>query len=102
VLEAIAEADAVLICPSNPVASIGPILAMPAVRAAAGDRPVIGVSPIVGGAPILGMADRLMPVAGWEVSAFGAAAAYAGLANGFVIDERDRRLAPRIKSEALG
>jgi LPPG:FO 2-phospho-L-lactate transferase len=99
VVEAITEADAVLICPSNPVASIGPILAMRDVRKAARDRRVIGVSPIVGGAPILGMADRLMPVAGWEVSAFGAAAAYAGIANGFVIDERDRRLASRIESQ---
>jgi LPPG:FO 2-phospho-L-lactate transferase len=99
VLEAIAEADAVLICPSNPVASIGPILALRDIREAARARPVAGVSPIVGGAPVLGMADRLMPVAGWEVSAFGAAAAYSGLAKGFVIDDRDRRFAPRIQSE---
>lgn len=99
VLEAMARADAILICPSNPVASIGPILAVRGIREAARERPVIGVSPIVGGAPVLGMADRLMPVAGWEVSAFGAAAAYTGLANGFVIDERDRRLASRIGSE---
>jgi LPPG:FO 2-phospho-L-lactate transferase len=99
VLEAITDADLVLICPSNPVASIGPILAVRGVVEAARDRPVVGVSPIVGGAPVLGMADRLMPVAGWEVSAFGAAAAYRGLVNGFVIDERDRRLAARIESE---
>jgi hypothetical protein len=45
------------------------------------------------------MADKLMPVAGLEVSAFGAASAYRGLASGFVIDERDRELAPRVESE---
>jgi LPPG:FO 2-phospho-L-lactate transferase len=45
------------------------------------------------------MADRLMPVVGWEVSAFGAASAYRGLARAFVIDERDARVAPRVESE---
>ena len=99
VLEAIAAADAVLICPSNPVASIGPILAVGGVREAVRGRPTVGVSPIVGGAPLLGMADRLMPVAGWEVSAFGAAAAYGGVAGSFVIDERDERLAARIERD---
>ena len=99
VLEALAGADAILICPSNPVASIGPILAVGGLRDALRGRTVVGVTPIVGGAPLLGMADRLMPVAGWEVSAFGAAAAYAGVAEGFVIDERDRRLAERVDRE---
>ena len=101
VLEAIRAAEAVLICPSNPVASIAPILAVSGVREAVEGRPAVGVSPIVSGAPLLGMADRLMPVAGWEVSAFGAAAAYRGLAGGFVIDQRDARLAQRIE-RALG
>lgn len=99
VLEAIAAADAVVICPSNPVASIGPILALPGVREGARERISVGVSPIVGGAPLLGMADRLMPVAGLEVSAYGAAAAYAGLARAFVIDERDEGLRSRIEGE---
>lgn len=99
VLEAISSADAVVICPSNPVASIGPILALPGLREAARERLAVGVSPIVGGAPLLGMADRLMPVAGLEVSAYGAAAAYAGLARAFVIDERDERLRSRIEGE---
>ena len=98
-LDAIGSADAVLICPSNPVASIGPILAVKGVRDAMRDRPTVGVSPIVGGAPILGMADKLMPAAGWEVSAFGAAAAYAALADAFVIDESDDRLRARIESD---
>jgi LPPG:FO 2-phospho-L-lactate transferase len=100
VLEAIAAADAVLLCPSNPVVSIGPILAVPGIRdavAARRDR-VAGVSPIVGGAPVRGMADRLMPAAGLEVTAAGAAEAYRGLLSGWVIDEADRDLAPAIEA----
>jgi LPPG:FO 2-phospho-L-lactate transferase len=103
VLEAIAEADALVICPSNPVASIGPILAVPGVREAVAARRgrVVGVSPIVGGAPLAGMADRLMPAAGLEVSALGAARAYEGLLAGWVVDRADRDLAPKIE-ELLG
>ena len=73
VLEAIAGADAILVCPSNPVASIGPILAVPGVRGALSARrsDVAGVSGIVAGAPLAGMADRLMPAAGAEVTAAG-------------------------------
>ena len=68
VLDAIASADAVVICPSNPVVSIGPILAVRGIREAVAARPVVGISPIVGGRPLAGMADRLMPVVGLEVS----------------------------------
>ncbi len=102
VLEAIRGADAVVICPSNPVASIGPILAVPGIRGAleAVRNRVTGVSPIVGGAPLAGMADKLMPVAGLEVSAVGAAACYLGLLGAWVIDDADRALAPRVR--ALG
>jgi LPPG:FO 2-phospho-L-lactate transferase len=103
VLEAIAGADAVLICPSNPVVSVGPILAVPGVRdavAARRDR-VVGVSPIVGGAPLAGMADKLMPVAGLEVSALGAARAYAELLTAWVIDGQDAALVGPIEA-ALG
>jgi LPPG:FO 2-phospho-L-lactate transferase len=60
---------------------------------------VAGISPIVGGAPVRGMADKLMPSAGFEVSAFGAAACYADLLSVWVIDEEDRALAPRIERE---
>jgi len=99
VLEAIGGAEAVVICPSNPVASIGPILAVPGVREAVAARRgrVVGVSPIVGGTPLAGMADRLMPAAGLEVSAVGAARAYEGLLAGWVIDRVDRDLAPKIE-----
>jgi LPPG:FO 2-phospho-L-lactate transferase len=102
VVEAIAEADTIVVCPSNPVASIGPILAVPAIGAAVRERRdrVVGVSPIVAGAPLRGMADRLMPAAGFEVSAVGAAEFYRGVISAWVIDERDRVLASRV--EALG
>lgn len=101
VVEAIARADVLLICPSNPVVSIGPILAVPGIAEAVAARsgPVVGVSPIVGGAPLAGMADKLMPVAGLEVSALGTARAYGDLLTGWVIDERDRDSAHRIEDE---
>jgi LPPG:FO 2-phospho-L-lactate transferase len=101
VVDAIAGADVLLVCPSNPVVSIGPILSVPGIResVAARSGPVVGVSPIVGGAPLAGMADKLMPVAGMEVSALGAARAYRDLLSGWVIDDRDRDAASRIADE---
>jgi LPPG:FO 2-phospho-L-lactate transferase len=101
VLEAISAAEVILLCPSNPVVSIGPILAVPGIRDAVAARRerVAGVSPIVAGAPVQGMADRLMPAAGLEVSAAGAASAYRHLLAGWVIDERDSALAPRIERD---
>ena len=101
VLEAIAGADVVVVCPSNPVVSTGPILAVPGVRAAVAARRdrVVGVSPIVGGAPVAGMADKLMPVAGLDVSALGAARAYEGLLAAWVVDRVDAPLVPRISDE---
>lgn len=103
VIEAIEDADAILFCPSNPVVSLGPILAVPGVREAVGARRprVAGVSGIVDGAPVAGMADRLLPAMGLEVTAAGAAAAYEGLLGGWVIDERDRTLAPRLEAAGL-
>jgi LPPG:FO 2-phospho-L-lactate transferase len=91
VLEAIAAASGVLLCPSNPVVSIAPILAVPGVRAAIQAAPcrVVAVTPIVGGAPVRGMADRLLPAWGIEVSARGVAGLYAGLADAFVLDAVD-------------
>ncbi len=99
VREAIEAAEAVVICPSNPVVSIGPILAVRDIRAAVAGKPVVGISPIVGGRPLAGMADRLMPVVGLEVSAVGAARAYADLLDAWVIDEADARLAGRVRDE---
>jgi LPPG:FO 2-phospho-L-lactate transferase len=103
VLDAIAGAEAIVLCPSNPVASIGPILAVPGVRSALGSRrrDVVGISGIVGGAPLAGMADRLMPAAGVEVTAAGAAACYDGLLGAWVIDEVDAALAARIEETGV-
>lgn len=103
VLEAIRGAETIVICPSNPVASIGPILAVAGVREVLAERRdrVVGISGIVGGAPLAGMADRLMPAVGAEVSAAGAAACYRGLLGAFVIDEADRDLAPRIEATGV-
>ena len=99
VMDAIAGADAVVICPSNPVVSVGPILALAGLREAVAARPVVGISPIVGGRPLAGMADRLMPVVGLEVSAVGAAMSYDDLLDAWVIDEADARLAERVRDE---
>ncbi len=99
VLDAIAEADVVVFAPSNPVVSIGPILAIDGIRSAiAARRPVsVGVSGILGGAPVAGMADRLMPAAGIEVSAAGVAEHYRDVLSAWVIDERDRSWTTRIE-----
>ncbi len=103
VREALAAADAILLCPSNPVVSIGPILAVPGVRTAiaASGAPVVGISPIIGGAPVKGPADRLLRGIGVEVSARGVAGLYRGLAHGFVIDERDAAQARDVETLGL-
>jgi LPPG:FO 2-phospho-L-lactate transferase len=92
----------VLVAPSNPIVSVGPILALPGVREAlrATRAPVVAISPIVGGAAIKGPAVPLMRATGHEVSALGVARAYADILDGMVIDQLDEALAPAI--EALG
>jgi LPPG:FO 2-phospho-L-lactate transferase len=103
VLEAIAGAEGVLICPSNPVVSIGPILALRGVRdaLAATAAPVVAISPIVGGAPVKGPAAQLLRGIGAEVSARGVAALYRGVAEGFVLDERDAGQAADVSALGL-
>jgi LPPG:FO 2-phospho-L-lactate transferase len=88
VLEAIGGADIVLLAPSNPVVSIGTILAVPGIRDAVvgGPAPVIGLSPIVGGRPVRGMADACLPVLGVEVSAQGVARHYGARRDGGLLD----------------
>ncbi len=102
VLEAIRDAEAILIAPSNPIVSVGTILAVPGVRAAieAAAAPVVAVSPIVGGQAIKGPAAPLMTALGYEVSARGVAQCYAGLIDALVIDNVDAPLADDIR--ALG
>ncbi len=102
VVDAILRADAVLIAPSNPITSIGPILAITAIKQAlqATAAPVGAVSPIVGGAAVSGPAGELMAVRGLEVSALGTAAAYRDFLDVLILDERDAALVPQ--AEKLG
>jgi LPPG:FO 2-phospho-L-lactate transferase len=88
VVEALADADAVLIAPSNPVVSIGTVLGVPGMRAAltATRGRVVGISPIVAGAVVRGMADRCLPVVGVEVSAEGVGRHYGARADGGLLD----------------
>ena len=99
---AIADADVVIIAPSNPFVSIGPILALAGIRDAmrAARQKVIAVSPIVGGAAIKGPAAAMLAALGHEVSALGVARLYADVAGTFVIDAQDRELRGAI--EGLG
>ena len=102
VLAAISGADAIVICPSNPVVSVGPILALPGVREALArsTAPRVAVSPIVGGRALKGPADRMMLSLGHEVSATGVARMYAGLVDGMVVDTIDE--GERESIEAFG
>jgi LPPG:FO 2-phospho-L-lactate transferase len=97
---AIAGADAIVIGPSNPIVSIGPILAGPIrglVEARARDGiPVVAVSPIVGGVALKGPADRMLVSLGHESSAVGVARLYQGLATVFVLDAVDAALGPEV------
>ena len=94
VLEAISEADFVLFPPSNPVVSIGPILAVPGIRDAVAAKTVVGVSGIIGGAPVRGMADACLATIGVETSAAAVAGHYgAGLLNGWLVDDQDKAAA---------
>lgn len=104
VLEAIAAADLVLLPPSNPVVSIGAILAVPGIRAAllAASAPVVGLSPIVGGAPVRGMAHRLLPAVGVATDA-GAVARHYGteLLDGWLVDRRDAAAVPEVTAAGI-
>jgi LPPG:FO 2-phospho-L-lactate transferase len=89
VLQAVAEAEAIVIGPSNPVISIGPILALPGMREAlrAAPAPVVAVSPFVGGRAVKGPTEPFCEQAGLEVSAAGIARAYGDVIEGIVADE---------------
>jgi LPPG:FO 2-phospho-L-lactate transferase len=108
VLEALADADAVLLAPSNPVVSIGTVLGVPGIRdavRAAGSR-VVGVSPIVGGAVVRGMADRCLPVVGVEVSAEGVGRHYGarsadGLLDAWLVHTGDAADVPGVEVRAV-
>ena len=103
VLEALRDAEAVVICCSNPVTSIGPILAVPGVVEGLDGTaaPVVAVSPIVGGQPVSGPAGKLMAVRGLPVSAEGIAIAYHPWLDVLVLDRRDRALAGAIEHRGV-
>jgi LPPG:FO 2-phospho-L-lactate transferase len=102
VITAIHRADAVFICPSNPMISIGPILAVPGIREALRNTraPVIAISPIVGGKALKGPAARMMKSMGLKTSALTVAELYRDFLDILVMDCKDRQLAPRV--EKLG
>lgn len=89
VLEALEMDDEVLIGPSNPITSIGPILALTGMRKILKQKKVVAVSPIIGKEPVSGPAGKLMQARGFEVSSVGVAMCYQDIVDVFVIDERD-------------
>lgn len=103
VLEAIAGADVILICPSNPIVSIGPPLAVPGIRHAfeARREAAVAVSPIVAGAALKGPADRMLRELGHDASVVGVARLYKNLAATLVIDEADADLAGAVEDEGM-
>ena len=103
VLEAIETATTVVVCPSNPIVSIGPILAVPGVEEMLARRraATVAVSPIVAGAALKGPADRLLTELGQEASVVGVARLYAPLVSTLVVDEADAALADQVEAEGL-
>jgi LPPG:FO 2-phospho-L-lactate transferase len=102
VLAALGDADAIVFCPSNPIVSVGPILAVPGMMEAlaSSSAPKVAVSPIVGGRALKGPADKMLASLGHEVSATGVARIYAGLVDGMVVDRIDE--SERAGIEAIG
>jgi LPPG:FO 2-phospho-L-lactate transferase len=104
VLATLAEADAIVVGPSNPVISIGPILAVPGLRAAVAGSPapVVAVSPLVGGQALKGPTELFCEFAGIELSASGIARAYDGLLDGIVADEAAESLPTLVTDTRMG
>jgi LPPG:FO 2-phospho-L-lactate transferase len=103
VLDALADAEMIIGCPSNPLVSIGPLLSVPGIEDALAKRrdDVVAVSPIVGGAALKGPADRLLRELGHDPSALGVARLYAPWVGTLVIDDVDGALAPAIEREGV-
>jgi LPPG:FO 2-phospho-L-lactate transferase len=100
VLEAIRDAEGIIVCPSNPITSLGPILAVPGLRAALKETAarIIGVSPMIGATAISGPAHKLMLASGREPSASGVAKGYDDFLDAFLIAEEDSGLVQQIES----
>jgi len=103
VLDALADADVVVIAPSNPIVSIGPLLAVPGIAEALRSRraDTVAVSPIVAGVALKGPADRLMRELGHEASVVGVARIYRDLAATLVVDAADAGLADAVEAEGM-
>jgi LPPG:FO 2-phospho-L-lactate transferase len=103
VLDAVADASTVVIAPSNPIVSIGPVLAVPGLRDAVIARraDVVAVSPIIAGTTVKGPADRLLVELGHEASVVGVARLYADLAATLVVDTADAELADAVEAEGM-
>jgi LPPG:FO 2-phospho-L-lactate transferase len=103
VLDALAAADTVVVAPSNPIVSIGPVLAVPGVREAVTARrdDVVAISPLVGGKALKGPADRLLRELGHEDSVVGVARLYAPFAGTLVIDTADAQHADAVRAAGL-
>ena len=102
-LDAIEQAEVVVVCPSNPVVSIGPVLAVPGIRKTLMSRrdDAVGISPIIAGAALKGPADRLLVEMGFEASVVGVARWYAPMISTLVIDEADADLATAVEAEGV-
>ncbi|WP_058046567.1 2-phospho-L-lactate transferase [Streptomyces roseifaciens] len=104
VLEAVAEADVILFPPSNPVVSIGTVLAVPGIReaVAGASAPVVGLSPIVGGSPVRGMADKVLAAVGVESTAAAVARHYgSGLLDGWLVDTVDAGAVAEVEAAGI-
>ncbi|MEM3506516.1 MAG: 2-phospho-L-lactate transferase [Candidatus Bathyarchaeia archaeon] len=100
IIDSLLNSDAIIVCPSNPIVSIGTILSIKGIKEALNKTKAkkIGISPIVGGSPIKGPADKLMKGLGIEVSAYGVATLYKDFLDAFIIDELDKSEAQKIES----
>jgi len=103
VIEAIEAAEVVVICPSNPIVSIGPVLAVRGIADAVARRrdDAVAVSPIIAGKALKGPADRMLANLGHEVSVVGVARLWAPLAATLVVDEADSELAAEVEAEGM-
>jgi LPPG:FO 2-phospho-L-lactate transferase len=103
VAEAVLRSDAIIICPSNPLISIGPILAVPGLRGLldSAEAPVVAISPVVGGASLKGPTDKMLADLGMQVSAAQVARLYSDIADVFILDVQDEAAKPEIESLGL-
>jgi LPPG:FO 2-phospho-L-lactate transferase len=103
VIEAIETAELVVICPSNPIVSIGPVMAVPGIADAVAARrdDAVAVSPIIAGKALKGPADRMLATLGHEVSVVGVARLWARFAAALVVDEADSGLADEVEAQGM-